>query len=208
MTRLAIALVAVALAVPAAAHADSIVYSKGGDVWVARPDGGGARKVAGGYAHPTQADDGTILAQAGSRFVRLSRSGRVLARIDSVMTGLPAGIDAVGPFDPQISPDGTKLAYWIGMDSPWHDQGDGIDWTRTGPVTVWQDARSGRLLGVTHYYTEPSWLPDSTGALLFAENNALSAQVVAAGIGAGHNAVKPWFNDDEVKPPSEEFLKP
>ena len=54
-------------------------------------------------------------------------------------------------------------------------------------MTLWQDARDGRLLGATHYYEEPSWLPDSSGALLFEETNALTAQVVAAGVGADHN---------------------
>ena len=207
MRRLALGLTALGLLAPAA-HADSIVYSKGGDVWAARPDGSAAHKIAGGYEHPTQADDGTILAQDGSRFVRLSRSGRVLSTVDSVLTGKPSGIDAVGPFDPQISPDGTKLAYWIGMYSTWHDHGNGINWTRSGPVTIWQSARSGKILGVTHYYSEPSWLPDSTGALLFAERNALTPMVVAAAVGAPHTDIKPWFNDWDVRPAGEDMPKP
>jgi WD40 repeat protein len=200
-------LLALALLLPTAAQADSIVYSKGADVWAARPDGSGARQVASGYAHPTQADDGTILAQAGTRFVRLSRSGRVLSRIDSVMTGLPSGINAVGPFDPSISPDGTKVVYWIGMYSTWHDYDNDIDWNRTGSVTIWQDARTGNVLGTTHYYEDPVWLPDSSGALLFDENNVLTAQVVVAGVGADHNHVHQWFDDYATKPADEEYMK-
>jgi hypothetical protein len=207
MRRLALGLIALGL-LPAAAHADSLVYAKRGGIWAARPDGRAPRLIARGYAHPTQADDGTILAQRGSRFVRLSRTGRVLATLDSVLTGKPSGIDAVGPFDPQISPDGTKLAYWIGMYSTWQDHGNGINWTRSGPVTVWQNARSGKLLGVTHYYSEPSWLPDSTGALLFAERNALTPMVVAARVGAPHTDVRPWFNDWDVRPAGEVQPKP
>jgi hypothetical protein len=204
---LPLCLLAGALLAPAAAQADSIVYSKRGDVWAARPDGSGARKIARGYTHPTQADDGTILAMDGNRFVRLSRSGRVVARFNSVMTGLPAGIDAIGPFDPVISPDGTKVAYWIGMYSTWSDRLNHINWTRTGSVTIWQNARSGKVLGTTHYYEDPTWLADSSGALLFDENNVLTAQVVAAAVGADHNDVKQWFDDYSTKPADEEYPK-
>jgi len=145
--------------------------------------------------------------QRGTRFLRLDRAGRTLATLDSVMTGIPGNINAVGPFDPVISPDGTKLAYWIGMYTSWHDYGHNINWTRTGPVTIWQDARDGTILGVTHYYDEPSWLPGSDGALLFAEENALTAQVVAAGVGTDHNDVRQWFRDSQVKPANEEYPK-
>jgi len=204
---LPISLLACALLLPAAAQADSIVYSKSGDVWAAQPDGSGAREIASGYAHPTQADDGTILAMDGNRFVRLNRSGRVVARFNSVMTGLPAGIDAVGPFDPVISPDGTKVAYWIGMYSTWHDGRNNVDWNHTGSVTIWQDARNGKILGTTHYYEDPSWFPDSSGGLLFDENNVLTAQVVAAAVGADHNHIKQWFDDYSTKPADEEYPK-
>jgi hypothetical protein len=199
-------LVVLGLPLPAAASADT----KSGDVWLARPDGSGARALTGGggYQSPTQANDGTILAQQGTRFSRLDRAGRTLATLNSVLTGAPANVNAVGPFDPRISPDGTKLAYWIGMYSSWHDYRNNIDWNRTGPVTVWQDARDGRFLGATHYYEEPSWLPDSSGALLFEETNALTAQVVAAGVGADHNHLKQWFHDSDTKPANEEYWKP
>jgi len=211
MLRLAAASIAVlALLLPATASADSIVYTKDHDVWLARPDGSGARQLThgGGYQSPTQANDGTILVQRGTRFIRLDRAGRTLATLNSVMTGLPMGISAVGPFDPRISPDGTKLAYWIGMYSSWHDHRNNIDWNRTGPVTVWQDARNGRFLGATHSYQRPSWLPDSSGALLFEETNALTAQVVAAGVGADHNQIEQWFHDSDTKPANEEYWKP
>jgi WD40-like Beta Propeller Repeat len=207
---LPVSVVALALLLPAAASADSIVYTKDHDVWLARPDGSGARQLTrdGGYQSPTQANDGTILAQRGTRFIRLDRAGRTLATLDSVLTGAPATVTAVGPFDPRISPDGTKLAYWIGMYSSWHDYRNNIDWNRTGPVTVWQDARTGQYLGATHSYEKPSWLPDSSGALLFEETNALTAQVVAAGVGVDHNHIKQWFHDSDTKWPTEEYWKP
>jgi hypothetical protein len=58
--------------------ADSIVYEKGGNVWLAGPNGSGQRQLttAGGYARPSQADNGTIVATKGPVLQRLSRSGR------------------------------------------------------------------------------------------------------------------------------------
>jgi hypothetical protein len=201
---------ALALLLPTVAHADSIVYTKDHDVWLAEPDGSSARRLTteGVFLSPSQSDDGTILGQRGTRFLRLDRQGRTLATIDSVLTGKPANIDAVGPFDPVISPDGTKLAYWIGMYSSWTDYAHRIEWTRTGSVVIWQDARDGRILGTTHYYEEPSWLPGSDGALLFEETNALTAQVVAVGVGEDHNHIRQWFHDYDTKPAGEEFWKP
>jgi len=100
-----------ALAAPAAA--DSIVYTKDTNVWVARPDGSEARQVTqdGGYQSPSQADDGTIVAARGDKLYKLDRQGRQLAVFGSVLTGKPGSIGAVGPFDARISPDGTTVAY-------------------------------------------------------------------------------------------------
>ena len=55
-------LAACAISAPSAL-ADSIVYEKGGNVWAANPDGSGQRQVttSGGYSHPSQANDGTIV---------------------------------------------------------------------------------------------------------------------------------------------------
>jgi hypothetical protein len=52
---LPVSLLALALLLPAAASADSIVYTKGHDVWVARPDGSSARQLTsgGGFQSPT-----------------------------------------------------------------------------------------------------------------------------------------------------------
>ena len=54
--------------VPAAASADSIVFLKSDNVWLAKPDGSGAYQVttdgtaSSPYRSPSQADDGTIAA--------------------------------------------------------------------------------------------------------------------------------------------------
>jgi hypothetical protein len=64
---------------------------------------------------PSQADDGTILAGRGLRFVKLDRRGHQIGPLlPSILVGKPANALAVGPFDPKLSPDGHKLVYWIG----------------------------------------------------------------------------------------------
>ena len=73
---------AVALAAPGAASAESLVYVKGGNVWVARPDGSHAHRVTRNgtrrlpYVHPTQADNGTIVALRATDIHRFTPRGR------------------------------------------------------------------------------------------------------------------------------------
>ena len=101
---------AAAFASPAAAS--SIVFLKGGNVWLAAPDGTAQRQVTSGgrWDAPSQADDGTILAQRGTQLFRLDRNGNQLApAIDTLFTGAPA--NWVGPVEPVISPDGVHQAY-------------------------------------------------------------------------------------------------
>ncbi len=70
----------VLLAAPAPAVASSIVLVRDGDVWLATLDGGFERRltVGGGYASPSMADDGTIVALHGRNFVRLRGDGGMI----------------------------------------------------------------------------------------------------------------------------------
>ncbi len=79
-----IAVAAAALAAPAAATADSIVYVDQGNVWTMQPDGSGKVQLTdgGGWHSPTQADDGTIAAVQGTGPIRvMARDGRPLRSI-------------------------------------------------------------------------------------------------------------------------------
>jgi hypothetical protein len=110
----AAALVTLAIAAPAAS-ADSIAYVSGGDVWLSTGDGARQYRVTatGGYSDVSQADDGTMIALKGVRLNKLSRDGLLLADFDTPVSDTrPAPSKTFyGPFDPAISPDGTKVAY-------------------------------------------------------------------------------------------------
>src|ERR1044072_3384904 len=61
-------------------------------------------------------DDGTMAARVGGEKIqKLSRTGQVLAEFPTyVSDGSPAGGPVTqfhGPFDPEISPDGSKIAF-------------------------------------------------------------------------------------------------
>ncbi len=107
--------VAATAASAAPAMAGSIAYIKDGNVWLSTDDGGRQFQVttAGGYADVSQADDGTMIALKGVRLHKLDRMGNVLADFDTPVsdTRPPGQRVFYGPFDPAISPDGSKVSY-------------------------------------------------------------------------------------------------
>src|SRR3954451_11077352 len=104
-----------ALVCAPAAIADSIAYVKDGNVWLSTPDGSRTYQVTstGGYADVSQADDGTMIALNGVRLHKLDRMGNVTADFKTPVSNTqPAGQKSFwGPYNPAISPDGTKVAY-------------------------------------------------------------------------------------------------
>lgn len=103
-----------ALAAAPAAQADSLVFVKESNVWLANPDGSGQYQVTtdgtadNPYQSPSQADDGTIVAVRAKPnlgpLIRMRQNG-------SVINQIPAKVMQYGPFDPAISPDGRRVAY-------------------------------------------------------------------------------------------------
>jgi hypothetical protein len=134
-------------AVPAA-PASSIAFVRDGDVWLSSPDGAQQYRVTtgGGWRSPSQADDGTLLAQRGRLFVRMDRSGQVLSTSEGVggdtptKPGTTQGFREVyGPYDPKLSPDGQTVAYWFRAkttDAQPGEPGEGSidDWVTSQPV--------------------------------------------------------------------------
>jgi hypothetical protein len=110
----AVALCALAIAAPAA-NADSVAYVKDGNVFLTTSDGARQFQVTfdGGYSDVSQADDGTMIALHGINLRKLDRQGNVQADFQTpVSDSRPAPAKTFyGPFDPAISPDGTKVAY-------------------------------------------------------------------------------------------------
>jgi hypothetical protein len=196
--RLPLLTLSFALALAAPAAADSIVFVKDANVWVARPDGSEARALTTDgtpqlpYGSPSQADDGTVLAVRGSRLHKLDRQGKPLASFDSLLTKSTGG--AVGPFDARISPDGTKFAYWLGIMGGWYDYATNTTYTNPQSSVAFQSALDGTPLGTTMFYEEPSWI-DGNRLLLFDSQNGGVPQVVSGGVGTNHNNVTGWFHD-------------
>ena len=111
---------------PAVASADSIVYVKDGNVWLAAGDGGSQYQVTTDgtaehpYRSPSQADHGTIAAGFGSEILRMRQNGQVLNRFDppALINSVSHPMDGV-PVDVAISPDGSKIAYsFYGYECP------------------------------------------------------------------------------------------
>ena len=111
-----------AVALPAGASAapgGSIVYAKGGNVYPAHGDGTNRRRLTHNkrrshpFEHPTQADDGTVVAIRDDRTLyRFSRSGKRRSRPHKVATG-PRNENSLHDlaFSPAVSPPAARRAY-------------------------------------------------------------------------------------------------
>ncbi len=110
------------------ATADSLVYMKGGNVWIAHGDGSNPRQITGGpntWSWPTEDDAGNILVAggqeyvsggvedtAGSQIYRLNQQGGSLATPQQT----PGSMSTVGcvtyaPVSLRVAPDGVHYAY-------------------------------------------------------------------------------------------------
>jgi hypothetical protein len=123
--------IVLAAAVPAIARADSIVYVKDSQVWVAHADGSGARQLTGqanGWSSPSLADDGTVVVAGGRERINPDGSdsdgSSELYRFRGDGTPIGSPIPTYGsrstpacptypPSSVRVSPDGSKIAYGI-----------------------------------------------------------------------------------------------
>jgi hypothetical protein len=194
---LAAAVGLLALLVAAApAAADSIVYVRGGNVWIANPDGSGQYQVTTDgsaehpYRSPSQANDGTIAAGFANEIVRLRQNGEVLNRIDP-----PALLDSAGdpvdgpPISVAISPDGTRIAYTMADYAC--PEGAECD-TRTVTAYTAADHLTPAAAGGTTYLRNPSWVTSSR-TLQF---GGFTHQVDLHDVGAPSDIH--WFDDYDV----------
>jgi hypothetical protein len=203
----ALAVAACAL-VPAAAQADSIAYVKDGDVHLITPDGSRDHQVttSGGYSSASQADDGRILALHGKRFHLLDQWGRVQADFSPIADGTAGTVTVNGPFDPVISPDGTKVAYGMYVQYTHGDPLCGLPggcWEghlyaatgyspSTGPAD-WKDP----FYGPNYGWTDPSWI-DNNRTLLSGPSSAYLEDTGIDVLGDDKHEAIHWFSDHEA----------
>jgi hypothetical protein len=197
---------AASLAFAAPAMADSIAYVKDGNVWLTTSDGARQYQVTfnGGYSDVTQADNGTMIALTGVRLHKLDRQGNVLADFDTPVSDTrPPGAKAFfGPFDPALSPDGSKLAYTYYYKGVSQDPGcyppqcvtvgweGGTGYSHPDRQTAWDEAGLGKHSGWTH----PSWV-DSATTMLSHATHAPNKEVVLDTVGDGPQLLHDWFTD-------------
>jgi hypothetical protein len=186
--------VALSLVAAAPAAADSISYLKDGNIWLTTADGSRQFQVttSGIYSYASQADDGTFIALTGERLHKLSRDGTVLADFDTpVSDGPKKGPNEnffMGPYEPEISPDGKLVSYSYAW---YHERFDytcncirygtdsGTAITYPDRQTSW-DEFGGPLTG----WMFASWMSNDTLLRSYA-GRAFAEEAVVNGVGPG-----------------------
>jgi hypothetical protein len=177
-----------------AAHADTIVFRRGTDVWRMAPDGSGQTPLTGGerrYEWPSAADDGTIVAaDETGRLWRMTLDGVALgAPVPTAATVATEDVPAETPTHVRISPDGAKIAYDQIID------GD--------PTTLWTAAAAtgldfpGQAAGQL-YEVAPSWI--GSDRLLLSEDVAAEEpgpEFSLYALGGADDSAELWFADAE-----------
>ena len=191
------------------ASADSIVYAKDGNLFLTSPDGSRGYQLTfdGGYSSPSQATNGTIGALRYGQLVRLNRRGELLNPPINAM-GSPGRASSAaigGPYEPRISPDGTRFAYYFYVQSSYDDLENNIQWIDTGSYTTWTYAdHLTSPVSESEYdreLTQPEWLTNDR--LLGAEGPYVN--IMTWKLGTGHSYTYPaaqwWFTLQD--PPDE-----
>lgn len=199
MLRCVLAVSAALLLLPSAARADSIAYTKDGNVWLATSDG--ARQVvltgSGDLERVSQAADGTLAALR-----KVPRPGRAvppreLVRMDRAGLTIgtpffPLGSDAdnasyLGPLDARLSPNGQRAAFGYSYSGSALPAGPrfSITWSdRVTPRSTWTDAGG---------YLNPFWVDDDRVGVF---PQSLAADVQVYDLVA--DAFQDWFEDPDV----------
>jgi hypothetical protein len=194
----------VAAAVPAAARADSIVYLKGGKVWIANADGSGARAFtehAYGWASPSEADDGTVVAAGGlsrvnpdgtdsdgsSELYRFRPDGNQIGKaIPTYGSYSSPSCPYYPPTSVRVSPDASKIAYGI------LDCGAGGEY-----VALWTPATATGLSFPNQTrgqvdFTEPVWIDSNRFAISHSGPPVFGAHWGEHAVGDGDNVGQGW----------------
>jgi hypothetical protein len=201
------AAVLAALAVPAGATAasGSIVYTKSGNIYRAHGDGSHAKRLTRDgtrshpYTHPTQADDGTIVAvRNDTTLYRFTRTGKHLGKGHKVATGLRnSGSLHDLAFSPAVSPNGKEVALQNTLLQGTYNSSTGASGMTIISIEIqYRSASKGRKLREVavagDYLESPSWI-DNNHILFFKPLAGYSEQVNVNTRGGGSQG---WFADE------------
>jgi hypothetical protein len=135
--------------------------------------------------------------------VRLDRAGRQLSAVDGM--GSSPGAPIGGPYEPRISPDGTRFAYYFYVQTSWDDYEDDIRWIDTGSYGTWTYADHFTSPATESEYsksfTQPEWVANDR--LLGTAGMYLNMWTWQLGTGHGYTwpAGQWWFGLQD--PPDE-----
>jgi hypothetical protein len=183
-----------ALVVAGPAQADSVVYIKGGNVWLTSPDGSVQQQVTTNgstlaYSYPSEDDHGVIAVQRfspGTTLVRMRQDGHVLSSFDAA-PDYYSGFLLNELFKPVISYDGTKIAFgyfcYCGSGSlevrgRWR-----AEFTRSDQPT------DPNTFGHPFDFQDPSWVTNSRALLMGTPPGQASL------LDMGASSYVPWFDD-------------
>jgi len=181
-------------------RADSIVYVRGRDasLWTARPDGSHARKLADGpFAWPSQAGNGTIVAQGpgkpapdgtrGADIWVFGATGRLDHRIATPADYSTLDCPTFAPQHIHISPDGSKIAYDTWMCNHFISV-----WTPVASHGLnWPNQKIGQQGAIV-----PSWLGNEKLLLSYVSAPVGAREFALYRPGDGDNALAGWFSDN------------
>lgn len=203
---IAATLAALAVAAPAA-DADSIAYIKGGNVFLNTTDGAREYQVTfdGGYSTVSQADSGRMVALRGDKIRHLERDGSLIAEIlTPVSTTTDPSMQFKGPFDPEISPDGLRVAYtyywqYTGYDPYCNPSNNcyvkrlyhGTAFTDPNRLTAWDEPGFLRRSG----WIDASWVDNST--VLLSDPYILPNEDTVLWSPDNADSLQRWFEDYE-----------